>query len=127
MYMQELAHKEIFNYLKNNLITDEVTVNHPLTSTNLTRGVVTVLSLDNSLAGKYITESAKGIVFQATCYHQNFAEINLLNSKVRKLILDFKPSNQGNTKIIRELSPKFINSIAMWQSVLNLCWYFEEN
>lgn len=127
MNSPELAHKELFNYLKISLPNDEVVINHPLNSSNLTRGIVTVLSLNNSLAGKYITESTKGIVFQVTCYHQNFAEINSLNAKVRKLILDFKPTNEGNTKLIRELSPKFINSLGLWQSVLNLISYFEAN
>lgn len=126
MNSPELAHKEIFNYLKNSLPNVEVTINHPLNSSSLTRGIVTILSLDNSLASKYITENCKGIIFQATCYHQNFAEINSLTAKVREAILDFKPTNQGNTKIIRELFPKLINSLAMWQSVINFVWYFEE-
>jgi hypothetical protein len=127
MNSPEKSHKEIFNYLKNSLLNDEVTINHPLNSTTLTRGVITILSLNNSLASKYITEDCKGIVFQATCYHQNFAEINSLNARVRESILNFKPTNEGNTKIIRELFPKFINSLALWQSVINFCWYFEES
>jgi hypothetical protein len=125
MNSPELAHKELFNYLKTSLPNDEVAINHPLTTTNLTKGIITVLSLNDSLAGKYITEDLNGLIFQLTIYHQNFAEINSLNAKVRELVLDFKPSNQGNTKIIRKLPPKLINSIALWQSIINFCWYFE--
>jgi hypothetical protein len=126
MSTSELSHKEIFDFLKSQLPNDEVTITHPLNNSDITKGIVTVLALGNVLAGKFINQTSKGLDIQLSLYHYNFALINDLNQKVRTAALNFYPSNQGNTEILKELSPKFINYIGLWQSVIIIRWYFEE-
>lgn len=118
-------HKHLFNYLKNSLPNEEVAINHPLVNTSLTRGLVIVLALNDSLAGRYITDEVQGVDFQITSYQSNFAEINKLDSKLKEVILDFRFEGSGNLKIMRQLFPKFIGNISLWQSILIIRWYFD--
>lgn len=118
-------HKLLFNYFKTSLPETEVAINHPLVNTSLTRGLLILLALNDSLAGRYITEEAQGVDFQVTVYHSNFAEINKLDSKIRESILNFSFEGNGNIKIMRQLFPKFIGNISLWQSIIIIRWYFE--
>jgi hypothetical protein len=118
-------HKLFFNYLKTSLPDTEVAINHPLVNNDLTRGILIILPLNDALAGRYISEEVQGVDFQITTYHQNFAEINKLDAKVRECILNFEYQNLGNIKITRQLYPKFIGNISLWQSVMIIRWYFD--
>lgn len=126
MLTAQSNHKSLFNYLKESLPNTDVAINHPLVNTNsLTRGILCLLPLNDSLAGRYITEDFLGVTFQITTYHQNFADINKLDAEVREVILNFQYEGKGDIKICRQLYPKFIGSISLWQSVLIICWYFD--
>jgi hypothetical protein len=127
----ESNYQQLFNYFKTSLTNDEVVVTHPINNSSLTRGIVTILPLVNQLAGKYICNDARGDEFQLTCYHQNFAEILKLGTRVKEKIKDYVPNlapavNVGHLYLCKELHPKYIGSISLWQSIFIIRWYFDE-
>lgn len=122
MATSQFNHELLFNYLKQELPNDTVSINHPV-DVSLDKGWITVLPLSDSLAGRYNTEEFEGTSFQITKYHPNFAKINKLDTAVRNVILNFHPVGKGNFKIMNQLHPKFEGIISLWQSILIICWY----
>ena len=91
MQTLESQYELLFSYLKEsfeiNTEKASVSVSHP--DSNDSEGILVLSALNDSAAGRYITEDFISATFQITKYHENFGGLNRLNSEVRKAILEY--------------------------------------